>query len=438
MIERRVIRLNPAGGNASLALVAAGLVAVASVAVAAGAGSSPAPSLQLVETFPIETLLDHPELPDAHDVWPAMIGAAERSLDFAEFYASSAPGSRLESVIAAIEAAAARGVRVRFLAEEKFYRTYPETLDRLAARPNIEVRRYDVGSRMGGVLHAKYFVVDDREAFLGSQNFDWRSLTHIQELGVRVSEPAIVSAVSDVFALDWALAGGADLAAARAESAGRPSRVSPLGEPPSGVSPGAATVVTPAGGDSVRISMVASPRDWLPDGVPWDLPRIVALIDGARASVRVQLLTYRTTDRDGTYFDALEIALRRAAARGVRVQLLAADWSKRSGTIEGLQSLQALPEVEVKLTTIPQWSGGFIPFARVSHAKYLVIDGHACWIGTSNWEKSYFHDSRNLGLIVEGGPVPPALDRYFVTGWESPYAVAVDPCARYEPPRIGE
>ena len=143
------------------------------------------PVLQLVESVPLETPLDHPEMPEAHEVWLEMIADARDSLAFAEFYASNAPGSRLEPIIAAIEAAATRGVVVRFLAEEKFYRTYPGTLDRLAAHPGIEVRRYDVASLMGGVLHAKYFLVDGREAFLGSQNLDWRALTHILSTGRR-------------------------------------------------------------------------------------------------------------------------------------------------------------------------------------------------------------------------------------------------------------
>ncbi|MBD3334623.1 MAG: phospholipase, partial [Candidatus Eisenbacteria bacterium] len=173
-------------------------------------------------------------------------------------------------------------------------------------------------------------------------------------------------------------------------------------------------------------------------GVEWDLPHLERLIAGAQRRVRVQLLTYRTVGYDRTYFGRLEAALRSAAARGVHVELLLADWSKRRWTIEGLQSLQVLPRVEVKLMAIPEWSGGFIPYARVSHAKYMVADGRAAWIGTSNWEKGYFFESRNVGLILEGETFCSRLDEYFAEGWSSSYAEAVDPCAAYEPPRIGE
>lgn len=375
------------------------------------------PPLQLVETFPVGTSLDNADLPDAHAVWMEMIGAARTSLDFAEFYASNEPDTRLETVVRAIEAAAARGVRVRFLAEEKFYRTYPETLDRLARHPGIEVRRCDIGKRTGGVLHAKYFVVDGSDAFIGSQNFDWRSLTHIQELGMRIRVASVVRALLDVFAADWQRAAGAE-----------PTPSKPTARFPVGVV---------QDGDTLQVTPVFSPEGLLPDATLWDLPRLVELIASARRTVRVQLLTYRSVGRDSVYFDALETALRRAAARGVFVQLLLSDWCKRRGTIEGLQSLQSVPNIDVKLVTIPPDTSGFIPFARVIHAKYLVVDGSAFWLGTSNWEKDYFYDSRNVGVIVEGA-LARRLDRFFTDNWSSPYAYEVDACATYEPPRIGQ
>ncbi len=373
------------------------------------------PPLELVESFPIETSLDNADLPEAHTVWLEMIESASSSLDFAEFYASNAPGSRLEAIVAAIEDAARRGVRVRFLSENNFYAIYPQTLDRLARHANITVRRDSTSAAQDGVLHAKYFVVDGREAFVGSQNFDWRALEHIQELGLRVRMPHVVAWLAAVFESDWRLAGG------RTEEAALPPQ--PL---------------TRVAEDGTRVTPVFSPRGRTLRDELWDLPRIVERIDAAENTVRLQLLTYRAVDREGRYFAELETALRSAAARGVQVQLLLADWCKRNGTIEGLQSLQCLPNMDVKLVTIPEWSGGFIPFARVVHAKYLVVDGRTAWLGTSNWERNYFYGSRNVGVIVDGGDIPLRLDAYFENGWSSPYAERVDPAAVYTAPRIRE
>jgi len=392
---------------AALALAACGSTPVPAPPTGPAAFSPTAPpGFELVESVPIETTLDHPDLRDAADVWLDMIAGAHASIDLAEFYASNHQPSRLEPIVAALEAAAARGVRVRFLAEQSFVKTYPDTLDRLA-RGGASVRHLDLKAVPGGggILHAKYFVVDDRDAFFGSQNFDWRALEHNYELGARVRDPAVVGGLAAIFAADWARAGG--------EPA--PDRRAP---PPHGA-----------------LTLVASPPELLPAGVPWDLPHLVQLLDGATATITFEALGYRA-DADGAPWDALEAPLLRAAQRGVHVQLLLADWSKRPRTIAGLQKLARVSNIAIRLTTIPVWSGGFIPFARVTHAKTLVVDGTRGWLGTSNWEKDYFTRSRNLGVIIDEPALAAQLATFFATLWQSPYATPVDPDATYTPPRI--
>lgn len=381
-----------------------------------------APALELVESVPIETSLDDPTMPDAATVWRDMIQQASRSLDIAEFYLSNQAGSSLEPVVAAIEAAGRRGVAVRLLVEHKLLARYPETVARLARCPGISVRRFDLSATMGGILHAKYFVVDGRDGYLGSQNFDWRSLCHIHELGVRIRQPELVRALGELFELDWGLAGG------------RSSNDGPLGTR-AGPSPWHAVQVS-EGAETWTVRLAPSPKGWLPDEASWDLPQLVARIDAAARSVHVQLLTYEPTQRDGSPFRELDDALRRAAARGASVELLLADWSKRPGTIEPLQQLARVPGVHIKLVTIPRAASGFIPFARVIHAKYLVVDGVSAWLGTSNWGGDYFLKSRNVGLFVDGAGFATQLETVFQRGWSSPYAQPLDPDAPVTPPNV--
>ncbi len=374
--------------------------------------------LELVESAPLETALDSADLRNTEQVWLEMIGGAKTSLDLAHFYASDQAPSALTRVIEAVEAAAARGVRVRFLAEEKFYATYPETLERLGARDNISVRRFDVAKSYGGVLHAKYMLVDAAEVFVGSQNFDWRALEHIVELGLRVRAGGAATSFGTIFEADWAVAGGANPRDVFAPLAARPPQSDVLGE--------------------TTLRYLFSPRSALPSDAWWDLPELVRWIDAAERSVDVQLLTYRATAREHGYWDVLESALRRAAARGARVRLLVADWGKRKGTIEGLQSLEPLANVEVRMASVPPHSSGHVPFARVIHAKYMVVDGRRLWLGTSNWERDYFEQSRNASVFLEGGECPARAERFFRALWEAGMTERVDPSASYTAPRVGD
>jgi phosphatidylserine/phosphatidylglycerophosphate/cardiolipin synthase-like enzyme len=185
------------------------------------------------------------------------------------------------------------------------------------------------------------------------------------------------------------------------------------------------------GGAPAEVTFVASPQGLLPDESLWDLPRLVALLDSARKSIRVQVLTYKPAGRDGEPFDTLDAALRRAAARGVEVRLLVSDWNTRKGGLVGLLSLASVPHVQVNIETIPPWSGGDIPFARVVHAKYLAVDRARAWVGTSNWERDYFFQSRNVGLFVDSVPFAERLERFFDDGWNGPY---VKPVAAFAAP----
>jgi phosphatidylserine/phosphatidylglycerophosphate/cardiolipin synthase-like enzyme len=403
--------------------LAASAPPAASAAVAhAAAPALELPALELIESVPVETSFGDPALADAATVWLDMIEHASRSLDIAQFYLSNEPGSSLEPIVAAIEAAARRGVAVRLLVEQKLLPRYPETVERLGRCPGIAVRRFDLSATMGGILHAKYFVIDGREAYLGSQNFDWRSLAHIHELGVRIRQADLVRALGELFALDWHLAAGSIVDDGAVVELTHRSPWHPVR-----VSHGAETSVA---------RLAASPDRFLPGDATWDLPQLVARIDGARRSVHVQLLTYEPKMRDGSPFPDLDDALRRAAARGASVQLLLADWCKRPGTIEAVQQLARVAGVQVKLVTIPRASSGFIPFARVIHAKYLVVDGASAWIGTSNWGGDYFLKSRNVGLFVDGAGFGRQLEAVFQRGWTSPYAELLDPDAPVTPPNV--
>ena len=380
----------------------------------------PTGSVELVESWPAETVLDHADIRDAADVWVQLFDSAKTSLDIGEFYISTEPGSRLEPVLDALRRAADRGVKVRIVADAKFQKTYPEPLGTLDTHPNIEVRLLDLDPITKGVLHAKYFLVDGHVAYVGSQNFDWRSLQHVQELGYTIDEPGCVAFYARIFGIDWAIAGGTPIADALANAPKAP--------------PTEALVTIGAG--TARVTPVASPTGLLGDESGWDLPRLLKGIEGAKTRIRLQALSYELIGYDKTEWHALDDALRAAAARGVKVEMIVADWSKSGNKLDSVKALQQVPNVTVKFASIPEASTGFVPFARVCHTKLLVVDDTWAWVGTSNFGRDYFYASRNLGLVGNGAAFAGPVSGYFETLWTSPYVEVVDPARTdYAPPR---
>ncbi|MFS6776904.1 phospholipase D family protein, partial [Staphylococcus aureus] len=60
----------------------------------------------------------------------------------------------------------------------------------------------------------KYMVVDGTSVFVGSQNWDWRALEQIHEIGVRITDGRIARTFDATFDFDWQLADHPDLPAA--------------------------------------------------------------------------------------------------------------------------------------------------------------------------------------------------------------------------------
>jgi phosphatidylserine/phosphatidylglycerophosphate/cardiolipin synthase-like enzyme len=164
------------------------------------------PGFELVVTSPVETVLQNPDLRTPVEAWSQLIDGAKKSLDFEEMYASGKDGEPLDTIMEKMEAAAKRGVKIRFLLEKALLvATNPATVERLKKIPGLELRILKFGDMSpGGIIHAKFFVVDGgKTAYIGSQNFDWRSLKHIHETGLLVSDRKIAGQAEAIFRHDW-------------------------------------------------------------------------------------------------------------------------------------------------------------------------------------------------------------------------------------------
>ena len=378
--------------------------------------------IEIVETTPVGTTLANPDIRKAHDVWLEMIGRARESLDIEQFYISNEPGKLLDDVLSAIYSAADRGVKVRVIVDARMYTTYPASVDSLGRHRNIEARRIDFGALAGGIQHAKYFIVNRREVFVGSQNFNWRALEHIHELGLRINNQEIAGDDEEVFNLDWQLADSS--------KTNKPILTAKRFKIPVRISSG-------AGADAVVVPTF-SPLGFIPDSTLWDEREIVILIDGSKQTLTLQFLSYSPFERRGGSYTVIDDAIRRAAGRGVKVRMIVSDWEKGSPAVRALKELSSIPNIEVAFTSIPEWSGGYISFARVEHCKYIVADNARFWLGTSNCEKSYFYATRNLGIICTSPFLAGTLSRIFLKSWESPYKELITKDGVYKAREHGE
>ena len=388
------------------------------------AQSTSSSDIEIVESTPIGTSLDNPNIRNTQEVWLEMIGRARRSLDLEEYYVSNEPGKLLEPVLAAIYSASDRGVKVRLIVDARMYKTYPQSVDSLGHHKNIETRRINFGEIAGGIQHSKYFIVDEKAVFVGSQNFDWRSLEHIHELGLRINNREIAEVDGDIFNLDWQLASDTTRSGKDIPVAHKRYQIP--------------VHLAANGGEDAVLTPTCSPLSCIPDTALWDEHAIIELINGAQHSLTLQFLSYSPRVWGGGMYTTIDDAIRSAAKRGVKVRMIVSDWEKSSQSVSNLKELGALPNIEVAFTAIPEWEGGYISFARVEHCKYIVADDTSFWLGTANCEKSYFYNTRNLGITGKSPFLAGTLSRIFLKSWNSPYKELITQTENFTPREHGE
>lgn len=381
------------------------------------------PGFELVQTAPLETTLSNPDLRDPAAVWCELFDHAKRDIAIGQFYAVNKAGTPFAKVVDCLTAAGRRGVRIRFLLDQKGATpglSDPATLTQLKAIPNLELRIIDYAKMTGnGILHAKYMVVDASKAYIGSQNFDWRSFAHIHETGLAISDATIVGQTQAIFEQDWA----AQALSAQGKMVPRLNEkvvAADLGQP---------------------AFLLASPNAYNPAGVGDSETGLPALLAEARSEVRIQLLDYAPLsygeNRTRPYYAVIDNALRAAAARGVKIKLMVSSWNAEAPALAYLKSLSVLPNIEIRIVTLPTMSSGFIPFARVIHTKTMVIDGQLGWVGTSNWSGGYMDRSRNLEVVMRNPKMAQRIAALHEQTWSSAYAQPLDVNKIYPKPSKG-
>ncbi|MCA1813293.1 MAG: phospholipase D-like domain-containing protein [Halobacteriales archaeon] len=310
-----------------------------------------------------------------HDALPTVLAAlasARRVVEVEVYELTSLDLS------AALAAAAARGVQVRILVEGAPVGGLPEgevaRLDGLAAA-GAEVRTIGgSGQDRYSTVHAKFAVIDDALAIVGSEN--WGSTGYAPDgrgnrgWGALVRGPALAGFLADVWAQD------ADVVRADVRAwLGRTGE--PLEAPPPGALP----------------AFVAADLTALlaPDSAA---PAILALPARATRTLAVEYLQLPLAWPQGP--SPLVQALRDAAARGVQVRILLDGQDLDNAATAANLTAQAAARgwsLEVRTTEF-----------RV-HNKGMLVDASLALVSSVNGGEASMLRNREAALLVEGPAV---------------------------------
>uniref|UniRef100_A0A915E246 PLD phosphodiesterase domain-containing protein n=1 Tax=Ditylenchus dipsaci TaxID=166011 RepID=A0A915E246_9BILA len=413
-------------------------------------------NLELVESIP--TGLEFPGKEchtSTYDAWLSLLKSAEKSIDIVAFYWSLTDKTGYETswqgkeILDAIEAAAQRGVKIRIAQHVPGKIFQQEESADLAARGLAEVRNLNFAAYGAGVLHTKMWVVDNKHIFLGSANMDWRSLTEVKELGVVVRNNSSVALdMGKIFSVYWEMGDrrtpphkwSREMETNYNED--NPLRLQcVLDDGKNGAKGENVESEDPISTYcKANIFLSSCPREFNPRGREHDLEAVMFAIENAAKYIRISVMEYLPATffmrRNNRYWPNIDNALRAAAFRGVKVDLLVSKWKHtKKEMVPYLKSLlQINPalrsgQISVKVFTVPSDDKqSQIDHARVNHAKYLVTDKVA-YIGTSNWAGDYFITTAGVSMVIESVDSREIVEKFnqvFLRDWNSEYAKSLD------------
>nr|XP_056707216.1 5'-3' exonuclease PLD4 [Euleptes europaea] len=398
-------------------------------------------NFQLVESLPC----DMPYEPNSsmakplYQAWMELLNMTQESIHVASFYwsltgedlgVSDSSSKQGEEVLAKFGSLLLKNVSVFIATHVPSQARNSTDLEFLEAK-GAHVKRIDFRRLTKGVLHSKFWIIDKKHVFLGSANMDWRAITQVKEVGIVISHcSCLANDLWKTFKTYWDLGGS------------RATVPSPWPRNYSTDINRESPLEVQFNGTTTKAYFSASPFSFCPAGRTDDLHGILDVINSAEEFVYVSVMEYFPTSRfrhPPRYWPAIDNALRRVAiGRNVHIRLLVSCWMGSDPSMfHYLESLRSLNDphanitIEVKIFIVPVVNHTSIPFARLSHSKYMVTD-KAAYIGTSNWSEEYFSNTAGVGLIAMQSPTDPQkkipiiqerLRSLFERDWDSRYSV---------------
>ncbi|AST09226.1 nicking-Joining Enzyme [Murmansk poxvirus] len=373
----------------------------------------------ITETIPIGMKFDKVEL-STFNAWQDLLSITTNTLDISSFYWSLSDeiNTNLGTMILnGIISLVKKGVRVRVVVNKSNKKSIDlDTLENSGA----EVRYIDIANILGGVLHTKFWISDNSNIYIGSANMDWRSLTHVKELGIIMfNENKLADDLTQIFEVYWYLG------------------MNPMPYTWKNFYPAQYNTDNPL---SVQINGVphsmfitSSPEQLCTMNRTPDLTSLLSCIRNSSKFVYVSVMNFMpimyTNTKQIMFWPYIDEELRRAAIdRNISIKLLVSCWQRSSYIMRNfLTSLAILKskniDIRVKLFIVPD-NDPPIPYSRVNHAKYMVTDKTA-YIGTSNWTGNYFTDTCGVSINItptNGLGIRKQLEDVFMRDWNSKYS----------------
>ncbi|KAK8767249.1 hypothetical protein V5799_005969 [Amblyomma americanum] len=364
----------------------------------------------IVETIPegLAFAKGSPKHMSTYDAWRQLISLSTSNIKIASFYwtlsanLSVYPSAQMGEQIYQdlLYAGRNRSIDIKITQNAPSDRFPSLDSKNLAEEQAAEVRSLNL-TRLGktGVLHTKFWVVDGMHAYIGSANMDWRALAQVKEVGVLITNCTFMATdLEKIFEVYWLMSD---------DNAKLPDAW------PANLS----TSVNSSNPASIDLNgtrsltyISSAPPYFSTSGRTEDFDAIVDIINSAKKFVYVAVMNFLPIDyysKNKTFWPLLDNALRRVAIEnGVHVRLLVSRWSHSKPVMWSMvESLAAINSskifIEVKAMQIPKETDEQrrIPYARVNHAKMMVTD-KAAYVGTSNWEPSYFTSTTGVGLVI--------------------------------------
>ncbi|XP_063287143.1 5'-3' exonuclease PLD3 [Pelobates fuscus] len=375
--------------------------------------------------------------PSTFQTWMNLIAVAKTSVDIASFYwtltnndthTEHPSANQGEQVLQELTKLKQRGVSLRVAVNPTNSPTKDKDINVLRAS-GADVRVVDMPRLTDGILHTKFWVVDNKHFYIGSANMDWRSLTQVKELGSAVYNcSCLAQDLQKIFEVYWAL--------------GLPNATIPSQWPANySTTYNKETPMEVALNDTTaKVYLSSSPPPLSPTGRTDDIKSILSIINDAKKFVYISVMDYTPTEEfvyPKRYWPMIDSHLREVVyERRVAVRLLISCWkNSKPYMFPFLTSLAALHsnkshfDIQVKIFVVPSTPDQKrIPFARVNHNKYMLTD-RVAYIGTSNWSGDYFLRTAGSALVVNQtnsvnatNTVQERLHAVFERDWNSNYS----------------